>query len=101
MVRNIADANKRLDKGHMNTHTNFCYTLSPLFLQVKCYHKSDVTSEREVIFRLQFHTGAVQGYNLMFEKEDMETANKGIHTHTHKHTWKGLENVSAGLHFPL
>uniref|UniRef100_A0A8C8K948 Tensin 3 n=1 Tax=Oncorhynchus tshawytscha TaxID=74940 RepID=A0A8C8K948_ONCTS len=43
---------------------------------VKCYHKSDVTSEREVIFRLQFHTGAVQGYNLMFEKEDMETANK-------------------------
>uniref|UniRef100_A0A674F3B8 Tensin 3 n=1 Tax=Salmo trutta TaxID=8032 RepID=A0A674F3B8_SALTR len=43
---------------------------------VKCYHKSDVTSEREVIFRLQFHTGAVQGYNLVFEKEDMETANK-------------------------
>lgn len=36
-----------------------------------------MTSEREVIFRVQFHTGAVQGYNLMFEKEDMETANKG------------------------
>uniref|UniRef100_A0A4W5MI02 Tensin 3 n=1 Tax=Hucho hucho TaxID=62062 RepID=A0A4W5MI02_9TELE len=47
-----------------------------MFLQVKCYHKSDVTLEREVIFRLQFHTGAVQGYNMMFEKEDMETANK-------------------------
>uniref|UniRef100_A0A673Z8F4 Tensin 3 n=1 Tax=Salmo trutta TaxID=8032 RepID=A0A673Z8F4_SALTR len=47
-----------------------------MFLQVKCYHKSDVTLEREVIFRLQFHTGAVQGYNLVFEKEDMETANK-------------------------
>uniref|UniRef100_A0A3P8YT09 Tensin 3 n=1 Tax=Esox lucius TaxID=8010 RepID=A0A3P8YT09_ESOLU len=45
-------------------------------IMVKCYHKSDVTSEREVIFRLQFHTGAIQGYNLMFEKEDMETANK-------------------------
>lgn len=30
-----------------------------------------------MIFRLQFHTGAVQGYNLMFEKEDMEAANKG------------------------
>lgn len=55
-----------------------------MFLQVKCYHKSDVTLEREVIFRLQFHTGAVQGYNLVFEKEDMETANKGLHTlHTH------------------
>lgn len=47
-------------------------------MQIKCYHKSDITSEREVIFRLQFHTGAVQGYNLMFEKEDMEIANKGI-----------------------
>uniref|UniRef100_A0A671Y3S3 Tensin 3 n=1 Tax=Sparus aurata TaxID=8175 RepID=A0A671Y3S3_SPAAU len=45
-------------------------------MTIKCYHKSDITSEREVIFRLQFHTGAVQGYNLMFEKEDMETANK-------------------------
>lgn len=46
-------------------------------LQIKCYHKGDVASGRELIFRLQFHTGAVQGYNLMFEKEDMEAANKG------------------------
>lgn len=46
-------------------------------MQIKCYHKSGAASEREVIFRLQFHTGAVQGYNLMFEKEDLETANKG------------------------
>uniref|UniRef100_A0A3Q1FM17 Tensin 3 n=1 Tax=Acanthochromis polyacanthus TaxID=80966 RepID=A0A3Q1FM17_9TELE len=58
-----------------------CISLEPAQLlkgdiMIKCYHKSDVTSEREVIFRLQFHTGAVQGYNLMFEKEDMETANK-------------------------
>ncbi|KAL6104620.1 tns3 [Pungitius sinensis] len=58
-----------------------CITLEPAQLlkgdiMVKCYHKSDVTSEREVVFRLQFHTGAVQGYNLMFDKEDMETANK-------------------------
>uniref|UniRef100_A0A8C2WJR9 Tensin 3 n=2 Tax=Cyclopterus lumpus TaxID=8103 RepID=A0A8C2WJR9_CYCLU len=58
-----------------------CITLEPAQLlkgdiMIKCYHKSDVTSEREVVFRLQFHTGAVQGYNLMFEKEDMETANK-------------------------
>lgn len=55
-----------------------CSNHNFFFSQIKCYHKSDVTSEREVIFRLQFHTGAVQGYNLMFEKEDMETANKGI-----------------------
>ncbi|KAM6918579.1 LOW QUALITY PROTEIN: tensin-3-like [Xenentodon cancila] len=58
-----------------------CITLEPAQLlkgdiMIKCYHKSDMTSEREVIFRLQFHTGAVQGYNLMFEKEDMEAANK-------------------------
>ncbi|XP_039458018.1 tensin-3 isoform X2 [Oreochromis aureus] len=58
-----------------------CITLEPAQLlkgdiMIKCYHKSEVTSEREVIFRVQFHTGAVQGYNLMFEKEDMETANK-------------------------
>ncbi|XP_059200511.1 tensin-3-like isoform X2 [Centropristis striata] len=58
-----------------------CISLEPAQLlkgdiMIKCYHKSDVTSDREVIFRLQFHTGAVQGYNLMFEKEDMETANK-------------------------
>ncbi|XP_045906938.1 tensin-3-like isoform X2 [Micropterus dolomieu] len=58
-----------------------CIVLEPAQLlkgdiMIKCYNKSDITSEREVIFRLQFHTGAVQGYNLMFEKEDMETANK-------------------------
>ncbi|XP_008332536.1 tensin-3 isoform X2 [Cynoglossus semilaevis] len=58
-----------------------CITLEPAQLlkgdiMIKCYHKSDLTSEREVIFRLQFHTGAVQGYNLMFEKEDMEAACK-------------------------
>lgn len=58
-----------------------CIPLEPAQLlkgdiMIKCYHKSDIPSEREVIFRLQFHTGAVQGYNLMFEKEDMEMANK-------------------------
>ncbi|CAJ1072363.1 tensin-3-like [Xyrichtys novacula] len=64
------------------SHRNrVCISLEPAQLlkgdiMIKCYHKSDITSEREVIFRLQFHTGAVQGYNLMFEKEDMETANK-------------------------
>uniref|UniRef100_A0A665VSL9 Tensin 3 n=1 Tax=Echeneis naucrates TaxID=173247 RepID=A0A665VSL9_ECHNA len=65
--------------GHRD---RICITLEPAQLlkgdiMIKCYHKSDLTSEREVIFRLQFHTGAVQGYNLMFEKEDMEAASKG------------------------
>ncbi|KAM8838947.1 tensin-3 isoform 3-T4 [Synchiropus picturatus] len=58
-----------------------CVVLEPAQLlkgdiMIKCYHKSEITAERQVIFRLQFHTGAVQGYNLMFEKEDMESANK-------------------------
>nr|XP_057922598.1 tensin-3-like isoform X2 [Doryrhamphus excisus] len=58
-----------------------CVTLEPAQLlkgdiMIKCYHKSEVSSEREVIFQLQFHTGAVRGYNLMFDKEDMEAANK-------------------------
>lgn len=56
-------------------HSRYFFFLC--LLQIKCYHKSGAASEREVIFRLQFHTGAVQGYNLMFEKEDLETANKG------------------------
>ncbi|XP_056912491.1 tensin-3-like isoform X4 [Takifugu flavidus] len=58
-----------------------CIILEPAQLlkgdiMIKCYHKGELASEREVIFRLQFHTGAVQGYNLIFEKEDMESANK-------------------------
>ncbi|XP_026874855.2 tensin-3 isoform X2 [Electrophorus electricus] len=57
-----------------------CIVLEPAQLlkgdiMVKCYHKRS-PSQQEVIFRLQFHTGAVQNYSLMFEKEDMEHANK-------------------------
>ncbi|CAL9688638.1 unnamed protein product [Knipowitschia caucasica] len=64
-----------------NHRDRVCVALEPAQLlkgdiMIKCYHKSDLRSEREVIFRLQFHTGAVQGYSLMFEKEDMENADK-------------------------
>ncbi|XP_058250690.1 tensin-3-like isoform X2 [Hemibagrus wyckioides] len=57
-----------------------CIALEPAQLMkgdimVKCFHKSS-PSQRDLVFRLQFHTGAVQGYSLMFEKEDMEHANK-------------------------
>ncbi|KAI5104692.1 tensin-3 [Silurus meridionalis] len=57
-----------------------CIALEPAQLlkgdiMVKCFHKSS-PSQRDLVFRLQFHTGAVQGYSLMFEKEDMEQANK-------------------------
>lgn len=45
--------------------------------QVKCYHKKYRSATRDVIFRLQFHTGAVQGYGLVFGKEDLDSASKG------------------------
>uniref|UniRef100_A0A672JYB7 Tensin 3 n=1 Tax=Sinocyclocheilus grahami TaxID=75366 RepID=A0A672JYB7_SINGR len=57
-----------------------CIALEPAQLLkgdilVKCFHKSS-RSERDVIFRVQFHTGAVQAYSLVFQKDDMEHANK-------------------------
>lgn len=44
---------------------------------MKCYHKKYRSATRDVIFRLQFHTGAVQGYRLVFAKEDLDNASKG------------------------
>uniref|UniRef100_A0A8C9F9Y3 Tensin 3 n=1 Tax=Pavo cristatus TaxID=9049 RepID=A0A8C9F9Y3_PAVCR len=43
---------------------------------LKCYHKKYRSATRDVIFRLQFHTGAIQGYGLVFGKEDLDSANK-------------------------
>lgn len=48
-----------------------------LSVQLKCYHKKYRSATRDVVFRLQFHTGAVQGYGLVFGKEDLDNANKG------------------------
>ncbi|XP_057361335.1 tensin-3 isoform X13 [Manis pentadactyla] len=45
-------------------------------IMVKCYHKKYRSATRDVIFRLQFHTGAVQGYGLVFGKEDLDNASK-------------------------
>ncbi|XP_043820802.1 tensin-3 isoform X3 [Dromiciops gliroides] len=45
-------------------------------IMLKCYHKKYRSATRDVIFRLQFHTGAIQGYGLMFRKEDLDNANK-------------------------
>lgn len=44
---------------------------------MKCYHKKYKSATRDVIFRLQFHTGAIQGHGLVFGKEDLDNANKG------------------------
>ncbi|XP_066537226.1 tensin-3-like [Hoplias malabaricus] len=67
----------QIGPGHRH---KVCIVLEPAQLlkgdiMLKCFHKSS-PSQREVVFRLQFHTGAVQDYSLMFEKEDLEHANK-------------------------
>ncbi|XP_064337508.1 uncharacterized protein LOC135319793 [Camelus dromedarius] len=45
--------------------------------QVKCYHKRYRLATRDVVFHLQFHTGTIQGYGLVFGKEDLDNACKG------------------------
>lgn len=44
--------------------------------QVKCSHKS-ITSTREIVFRCQFHTDAVNDYFLRLEKSQLDVAYKG------------------------
>ncbi|KAM8770564.1 tensin-3 isoform 2-T5 [Rhynchonycteris naso] len=43
-------------------------------VMVKCYHKKYRSATRDLIFRLQLHTGAVQGCGLVFGKEDLDGA---------------------------
>ncbi|XP_053570308.1 tensin-3 [Bombina bombina] len=45
-------------------------------IMLKCYHKKYRSSTRDVVFRLQFHTGAVHGNRLMFAKDELDHANK-------------------------
>uniref|UniRef100_A0A672TSD6 Tensin 3 n=1 Tax=Strigops habroptila TaxID=2489341 RepID=A0A672TSD6_STRHB len=45
-------------------------------IMLKCYHKKYRSATRDVVFRLQFHTGAIQGHGLVFGKEDLDNANK-------------------------
>lgn len=66
---------------------------SCFFTQVKCYHKKYRSATRDAIFRLQFHTGAVQGYGLVFGKEDLDSASKG---EVSLGPWWGGGGASAG-----
>ncbi|XP_073405964.1 tensin-3 isoform X2 [Dendrobates tinctorius] len=45
-------------------------------IMVKCYHKKYRSVNRDVIFRLQFHSGAVHSHRLIFGKEELDHANK-------------------------
>uniref|UniRef100_A0A8C9RK72 Tensin 3 n=1 Tax=Scleropages formosus TaxID=113540 RepID=A0A8C9RK72_SCLFO len=66
-----------INPGHKG---RICIALEPAQLlkgdiMVKCYHKSIDPPGREVVFRVQFHTGMVHGCRLTFDKEDLEHAN--------------------------
>ncbi|KAG1927456.1 tensin-3-like [Pimephales promelas] len=63
-----------------NHRDRICMMLEPAQMlkgdiMVKGFRQSS-RSERDVMFRVQFHTGAVQAYSLVFQKDDMEHANK-------------------------
>ncbi|XP_034022903.1 tensin-2-like isoform X1 [Thalassophryne amazonica] len=56
-----------------------CVTLEPALLlkgdiMVKCYHRRTRTAEREVVFRVQFHTCTVHGAQLWFGKTELDVA---------------------------
>ncbi|XP_023570148.1 tensin-3 isoform X2 [Octodon degus] len=59
--------------------SRICIAIEPAQLlkgdvMVKCYHKKYRSATRDVIFRLQFHTGAVQGHSLVLGKEELDGA---------------------------
>nr|XP_046240257.1 tensin-2-like isoform X2 [Scatophagus argus] len=56
-----------------------CVTMEPALLlkgdiMVKCYHRRSRTAEREVVFRVQFHTCTVHGAQLWFGKTELDLA---------------------------
>ncbi|XP_060138007.1 tensin-3 isoform X4 [Zootoca vivipara] len=74
---------------------------------LKCCHKKYGCTTCD-IFHLQFHTGAVQGYSLVFDKEDLDNANTGCEELQNGHgvlvdsscsdpliCWDSYENMSA------
>uniref|UniRef100_A0A8C0GND2 Tensin 2 n=1 Tax=Chelonoidis abingdonii TaxID=106734 RepID=A0A8C0GND2_CHEAB len=56
-----------------------CVTLEPALLlkgdvMVKCYHKQTCSSDRDVVFRVQFHTCTIHGAQLWFGKDELDEA---------------------------
>ncbi|EHB09138.1 Tensin-3 [Heterocephalus glaber] len=59
--------------------SRICIAIEPAQLlkgdvMVKCYHKKHHSATRDVVFRLQFHTGAVRGHSLVLGKEELDGA---------------------------
>ncbi|XP_077055294.1 tensin-1 isoform X1 [Siphateles boraxobius] len=60
-----------------DSHTSICITIEPgLLLKgdilLKCYHKRYQNPNRDVIFRVQFHTCALRNLALVFTKKDLD-----------------------------
>ncbi|XP_018533180.1 tensin-2 isoform X3 [Lates calcarifer] len=56
-----------------------CVTMEPALLlkgdiMVKCFHRRNQAAEREVVFRVQFHTCTVHGAQLWFGKTELDLA---------------------------
>uniref|UniRef100_A0A672ZLC7 Tensin 2b n=1 Tax=Sphaeramia orbicularis TaxID=375764 RepID=A0A672ZLC7_9TELE len=56
-----------------------CVTMEPALLlkgdiMVKCFHRRTLVAEREVVFRVQFHTCTVHGAQLWFGKTELDLA---------------------------
>ncbi|CAL8340022.1 unnamed protein product [Lota lota] len=56
-----------------------CVTMEPALLlkgdiMVKCYHRRPRSAQREVVFRVQFHTCTVHGAQLWFGKTELDSA---------------------------
>ncbi|KAM9358500.1 tensin-3-like [Symphorus nematophorus] len=45
-------------------------------IMVVCYDKNSQSASRQVVFRLQFHTGLVDGHTLTFSKADLDCASE-------------------------
>ncbi|XP_038616059.1 tensin-1 isoform X2 [Tachyglossus aculeatus] len=62
-----------------DSQTSICITIEPgLLLKgdilLKCYHKKYCSPDRDVIFRVQFHTCAIHDLGVVFGKDDLDDA---------------------------
>lgn len=62
---------------HCNTSMICISYWCEMLLQVKCYHRRSHSAEREVVFRVQFHTCTIHGAQLWFGKTELDVACTG------------------------
>lgn len=49
-------------------------------LQIKCFHKKQHSTTTELIFRVQFHTCFVKDFEMVFTKDELDEAHRGVLT---------------------